>query len=112
MRKNVNAILPISNGKMAIMIATVELDKLGRFVVPKKVRDALHLRTGDKLDVDIEGERLILARKPAGKGLYKKNGWLVYDSGGPPLTLDAVNRWIEQDREDRDRRILGIEEEG
>jgi AbrB family looped-hinge helix DNA binding protein len=94
------------------MIATVEIDKLGRLVVPKKVRDALHLRAGDQLDVDIEGERITLAPKRAGKGLYKKNGWLVYDSGGPPLTLDAVNRWIEQDREGRDRRTLGIEEEG
>lgn len=93
------------------MSATVEIDKLGRLVVPKKIREALHLRAGDKLDVEIDGDKLTLAPKRAGKGLYKKNGWLVYDSGGPPLTLDAVNRFIEQSREDRMRHVLALDKD-
>jgi AbrB family looped-hinge helix DNA binding protein len=97
---------------MAIMIAIVEIDKLGRLVVPKKVRDALHLRAGDKLDLEVDGERMTLAPKRAAKGLHMKDGWLVYDSGGPPLSQDTVNDWVRKSREERERRMMGLEDEG
>jgi AbrB family looped-hinge helix DNA binding protein len=96
---------------MAIMIATVEIDKLGRLVVPKKVRDVLHLRAGDKLDLEVDGERMTLAPKRTPKGLYMKDGWLVYDGGGPQLSQDTVNHWIRNSREERERGMMGPEAE-
>ncbi len=85
---------------MAKMIATVEIDKLGRLVVPKKIREALHLRAGDKLDVELEGDKLTLAPKRAGRGLYEKNGWLVYDSG-VPMSAEESLRLVDDMREER-----------
>jgi AbrB family looped-hinge helix DNA binding protein len=40
---------------MAIMRDTVTLDKVGRVVLPKRLRDKLHLSLGDILDVSVEG---------------------------------------------------------
>jgi AbrB family looped-hinge helix DNA binding protein len=98
--------LPIGNGKMAFMIATVELDKLGRLVVPKKVRDAVGLRTGFPLRMEVRGNEVILRPQTNPRGLYKEDGLWVYDSG-TPMTTDDVNQWIADDRDRRMRHIGG-----
>jgi AbrB family looped-hinge helix DNA binding protein len=43
-----------------IVKATVTLDKLGRIVLPKPLRDELHLAPGDALDLTVEGEQVTL----------------------------------------------------
>ncbi len=91
---------------MAIMNATVEIDKAGRVVVPKKIRDLMHLRPGDKLDVQIDGEKITMAHHRVGKGLYEKDGWLVYDSG-VPMSIEESLRLVDEAREDRDAFLLG-----
>lgn len=90
---------------MAIMNATVEIDKVGRLVVPKKVRDALHLRPGDKLEMNLEGETMTLAPKRTGKGLYEKDGWLIYDSG-IPMSVEESLQLVDGGREDRVAMLL------
>ncbi len=42
------------------MSTIVEIDKAGRIVVPKKLRDALHLVPGTRLKVERNGESLVL----------------------------------------------------
>ncbi len=96
---------------MENMTAIVEIDKLGRLVVPKKMRDAMHLRAGDKLSVRCNGTRLILDSERKPRGLYREQGWLVYDSGGPPLAADTVVRAIHDIREERDRHNLNLGEQ-
>jgi AbrB family looped-hinge helix DNA binding protein len=49
----------ISDGIMVFMNAIVEIDKAGRIVVPKKLRDDLHLIPGTRLRIERE-------RRPAG----------------------------------------------
>ena len=44
------------------MSTTVEIDKAGRVVVPKKFRDALHLTPGTRLKIDRTGDTLTLER--------------------------------------------------
>ncbi|HWQ70619.1 MAG TPA: AbrB/MazE/SpoVT family DNA-binding domain-containing protein [Patescibacteria group bacterium] len=39
------------------MKATVTIDKAGRVVLPKTLRDELHLAPGDTLNLKVEGER-------------------------------------------------------
>jgi AbrB family looped-hinge helix DNA binding protein len=85
---------------MAHMRATVEIDKSGRLVVPKKMRDALHLRLGDKLDLEMDGETMTLAPQRVGRGLYEEGGWLVYDSG-VPITVEQSLRLVQDSREER-----------
>ncbi len=88
------------------MNATIEIDKAGRIVVPKKMRDIMHLRPGDKLNVQLDGDKMTVAHHHAGKGLYEKDGWLVYDSG-VPMSVEQSLRLIDEAREERDNFILG-----
>jgi AbrB family looped-hinge helix DNA binding protein len=81
------------------MNATAEIDKAGRLVVPKKMRDALHLVPGTRLTLRTEGEAIVVQQEVKGRGLYRKNGMLVYDIGRP-VPPEAVD-WVNQDREER-----------
>jgi AbrB family looped-hinge helix DNA binding protein len=89
------------------MNATVEIDKLGRLVVPKKMRDALRLRAGDKLVIQCQNEVLKLERELKPRGLYEDGGWLVYDSGGPAISVEDGLRFLEDEREDRISYLAG-----
>lgn len=87
------------------MNAIAEIDKAGRLVVPKKMRDALHLVPGTRLTLQQEGEAIVLRQEAAPRGLYMKNGTWVHDSGLPPSR--DVRDWIEADRDARMQAILG-----
>jgi len=91
---------------MVFMNTTVEIDKAGRLVVPKKVRDAVGLRAGSSIDIEVRGEEVILRSHRQGKGLYNDRGLWVYDSGAP-LTNDDITARINEDRERRIRFING-----
>jgi AbrB family looped-hinge helix DNA binding protein len=97
----------IENGKIiAIMTTTLTIDKAGRVVLPKPVRDALQISPGDSLELE-SGDDHIVLRPARGKGrMYKKQGVWVYDSG-KPLPADIVNRTIGRVRAERDRHNLG-----
>jgi len=89
-----------------IMVTTLTIDKAGRIVLPKPVRDELQLSPGDSLEVDSSEDRVIL-RPVRGNGrIYKKQGVWVFDSG-EPLGTDVVNKTLRHVREERDRRNLG-----
>lgn len=88
------------------MVTTLTIDKAGRIVLPKPVREELQLSPGDSLEVDSSEERVIL-RPVRGNGrIYKKQGVWVFDSG-EPLGADVVNKTLRRVREERDRRNLG-----
>ncbi|HUD21411.1 MAG TPA: AbrB/MazE/SpoVT family DNA-binding domain-containing protein [Acidobacteriaceae bacterium] len=72
------------------MNAIAEIDKAGRVVVPKKLRDALHLVPGTRLSLRLDGERLLIEPESKPRGLYMDRGTLVYDAGPGPAT-DAVD---------------------
>jgi AbrB family looped-hinge helix DNA binding protein len=88
------------------MVTTLTIDKAGRIVLPKPVRDELQLSPGDSLEVESSEERVVL-RPVRGHGrVYKKQGVWVFDSG-EPLESEVVNKTIRRVREERDRRNLG-----
>ncbi len=88
------------------MNTTLTLDKAGRVVLPKTVRDALQIGPGDSLELESSEDRIIL-RPARGTGrLYKKQGMWVFDSG-EPLAAEVVNQTIRRVREERDRHNLG-----
>ena len=43
-----------------MLAITRKLDKLGRVVIPKEIRDALSLKTNDKLLVRLEGKQIFI----------------------------------------------------
>ncbi len=89
--------MPFEDDKMANMNAIAEIDKAGRLVVPKKMRDALHLVPGTRLTLLQEGQTIVLETESKPRGLYMKRGTLVYDAGPVPPS-DAVD-WVARDRE-------------
>lgn len=88
------------------MVTTLTLDKAGRVVLPKPVRDELQLGPGDSLELESSEDRIVL-RPARGKGrMYKKQGVWVFH-GGAPLAADAVEKTIRRVRREREQQILG-----
>ena len=85
------------------MTTTVTIDKAGRVVIPKEVRDELRLEAGDTLTLESEGERVTLQPVRGGTPLQKERGVWVFH-GGKPLSLDEANQIVREAREPRDRR--------
>jgi AbrB family looped-hinge helix DNA binding protein len=79
------------------MTTTVIIDKAGRIVLPKPVRDALQLSPGDSLELE-NFEHQIVLRPARGNGrIYKKQGAWVFDFG-KPLAANVVNQTIHRVR--------------
>ena len=82
------------------------LDRAGRVVIPKSLRDALHLEPGDSLEMETAGERITL-RPVRGTGpLTKERGVWVFRTGAP-LPASTTNDVLEQIRSERDQANLG-----
>jgi AbrB family looped-hinge helix DNA binding protein len=85
--------------------ATYKMGPKGQVVIPKQIRDRLHLKPGDRLLVHDEQDEVRI-RKAVGSPaerraiLERLRGALA---GGPSLTagLEAERR-LEREREDRD----------
>jgi AbrB family looped-hinge helix DNA binding protein len=88
------------------MVTTLTIDKAGRIVLPKPVREELQLGPGDSLEVESSEERVIL-RPVRGNGrIYKKQGvWVMHT--GAPLSADVVEKTVRQIRREREQTFLG-----
>jgi AbrB family looped-hinge helix DNA binding protein len=67
--------------QMVFVVAKVTLDKAGRVVLPKIVRDELRLSPGDTLELTMEGEQMTLRPQRATSPLQKERGVRVFRSG-------------------------------
>jgi AbrB family looped-hinge helix DNA binding protein len=76
----------------------VTIDKTGRIVVPKALRDQLRLRPGAELQLIDAGDHLELRPVEPAPALVREGGWWVYTGAAEPgVVEDAVHRH----REDR-----------
>jgi AbrB family looped-hinge helix DNA binding protein len=92
------------------MTTTVEIDKAGRIVVPKRFRDALHLTPGTRMKVERNGDALVLEPDFPEPRLEMIDGlWVI--TGGPPLTAEDVSALIGEQRERRMNFVAGISDE-
>jgi AbrB family looped-hinge helix DNA binding protein len=67
---------------------TLTLDEMGRFVVPKQLRDRFSLKPGDELEVLVEHDGIKLSPRKPIPATVKENGILVCSSEVPPSTWD------------------------
>lgn len=91
-----------------IMVAKITLDKAGRMVLPKALRDELQLCPGDTLEVESSGEQVTLRPVRAITPLRKERGVWVYRTG-QSLSATVVNDTLRQIRDERHRAALGKE---
>jgi AbrB family looped-hinge helix DNA binding protein len=77
------------------------IDKAGRIVIPKPVREQLHLDAGDALEIENAGEHITL-RPVRGTGpLQNEHGiWVLHT--GEPLPASITDDLLRQIRHERD----------
>jgi AbrB family looped-hinge helix DNA binding protein len=85
---------------------TLKIDKAGRVILPKPVRDRLGLCAGSDLEIQETPEGVVL--KPADRrpSLIRKGSFLVH-TGEIPSGYDVL-RAIDEDREERMRKAWGL----
>lgn len=88
------------------MKTQTSIDKAGRVVLPKPVRDELQIEPGDPLEIESSEEQVILRPVRGTTPLRKKKGIWVFRAG-EPLSASAVNTTLREVREERDRKNLG-----
>ena len=81
-----------------IMATRIVIDKAGRLVIPKPLRDELKLSPGDELEVECDGDRITLCAVRPQVLLKKEMGVWVYQ--GRP-TNASVTELIDREREKR-----------
>ena len=85
-----------------IMNDKVTVDKAGRVVLPKRLRDRLQLAPGDTLQLEAEGERITLRPVRQNVTLKKELGvWVYYGESTDTSVTDLVDR----ERENRLRQV-------
>jgi AbrB family looped-hinge helix DNA binding protein len=82
------------------MSATLTVDKAGRVVIPKDIRDKMQLREGSRLRLELLGDRLELSHEPAEVHLERRGkrrvivGWEGYDAG--QAVLEARDEHLDR----------------
>jgi AbrB family looped-hinge helix DNA binding protein len=86
----------------AMKTEMIQMDKAGRVVLPKPLRDQFNLVPGDKLRLSVEGNGFRLEPADAGGELVRKGSVLVFTGGfAEPITTAKINELIQQEREGR-----------
>jgi AbrB family transcriptional regulator (stage V sporulation protein T) len=88
------------------MTTKLTIDKAGRVVIPKALRDELRLSAGDSLRLESSGDSITLRPIHESAPLRKEQGFWVYRTG-QPLRDFSVADWIDKDRERRARDNAG-----
>jgi AbrB family looped-hinge helix DNA binding protein len=77
---------------------TVTVDKAGRMVLPKKVRDELRLEPGDTLNLSSDSGQVTLRPSRAATRLRKdRDVWVL--SAGIPIRASETDKIIEEIRQ-------------
>ena len=85
---------------------TLKIDKAGRIVVPKTLRERLGLRAGMDLEVGETADGILLRRASEKPSMAQEDGFWVHQ-GVAPRGFDW-NRHTEEHREDRHRQVSGL----
>ncbi len=89
------------------MTAKLILDKAGRVVIPKPLRERPHLAPGDALQLDTAGEQIMLRPVRSEVPIRKEDGVWVFRSGKPVQV--SIRQLILEGREERHQAALGQE---
>ncbi|TDT17296.1 AbrB family looped-hinge helix DNA binding protein [Ilumatobacter fluminis] len=78
----------------------VSIDRAGRIVIPKDIRERLSLEADAEVEIEIDGDAIRLVPvRTAGRRIVDKDGLPVIERGDGPMITDAdVQRWRDADR--------------
>ncbi|MFW5876689.1 MAG: AbrB/MazE/SpoVT family DNA-binding domain-containing protein [Myxococcota bacterium] len=79
--------------------STITIDKAGRLVLPKALRDRFRLRPGSRLEIAVRDDHLELRPVDQQPALVKVEGWWVHQ--GMPDDEEALLNAVERNREER-----------
>lgn len=82
---------------------TVRLDRFGRVLVPKRLRDRLGLAPGDELLLEIQDGHLVMEPVTGTPRLVRK-GKILLVSGG--RMIEDPTAWLERVREERIQELI------
>jgi len=88
------------------MRSKVTLDRAGRVVLPKTLRDELHLSPGDTLDLTVKGDEVTLRPRRGATPLQKERGVWVFRTD-EPLTAGETEETLRNIRAQRHRQNAG-----
>lgn len=91
---------------------TATIDKFGRVLIPKPVRDRLGFLPGSELILDVHqygdgAPTLELRREAPSTALEVREGILVYTGSIDPAANDIVG-FIKEQRDARSRHLMGL----
>jgi AbrB family looped-hinge helix DNA binding protein len=76
------------------------IDKAGRLVIPRPIRDRIGLAGGGEVEIELDGAAIRI-EPVGGNGLREDGGLLLIPASGMPLTAAAVRELIDADRHGR-----------
>ena len=90
------------------------IDRAGRVVIPKALRDSAGLKPGAKLRVECRDGKIEIEAVSAGVQWVRKGTLMVAipPAGTPKLTVKEVNRIAREIRDEREGRIWPPHEAG
>ena len=75
----------------------VPIDKAGRVIIPKWVREGINLQAGDELKLSLEGQQIQLEPAVEDAGLVRKGHALVFRSSrSKTITSEMVEKLREE----------------
>lgn len=88
------------------MNSRLTIDKAGRVVIPKALREQLRLEPGDALELETAGEQITLRPVRGTAPLRKEHGVWVFHTG-QSLPASSTEEVLQRIREERDTSNLG-----
>ena len=88
------------------------IDRAGRLVIPKEIREKAGIKPGMPLDIRVDNGVIEIEPECLPPRLERRGRFLVAvpQVEGPPVTVEDVNRMIDEVRLERERQILGLGE--
>ena len=86
------------------MTTRLTLDRAGRLMIPKSLRQELHLGPGDTLQLESEGDQITIRPFRPEALLKKEQGVWVYQG---EATHASIPDLIDRERERRSRELMG-----
>ena len=98
----------LTNGMKDVLNVLVPIDKAGRIVLPKDVRQELAIKPGDVLRVEVHGMAVTLTPSKESTGFVRQGKALVFSTAGDAvLTAGTVQNLLEGEQEEHGRRAAG-----